>query len=266
MQHARGGREIADAVHLAERAFVQVPLHHQLHFAGLLQNLPHLRRVADARFVLGIELLVDNRHARTRGGGKLALQERHLLRRQERLLPGELAAAVGRAVGTVARIEHDELHAPAREGVEGLRRRLAVVRDLCEEFLFRKVVMVVVTEHVVARTLERGEPPFDRAQVDERFGGRPAEVLEVAPFHHEINAEFVHLGGERVHLPESVAVVAQETRLDVRRVVAVGDVAEADHRRGVAHIAEHGHRAGGHHALQKPAPRDTLHRLHHVRD
>ena len=118
--------------------------------------------------------------------------------------------------------------------------------------------MVVVAEHVVARTLERGEARLDRAQVGERFGRRAAEVLEVAAFHHEVDAEFVHLGGERVHLPETVAVVAQETRLDVRRVVAVGDVAEADHRRRVAHVAEHGHRAGGNHALQKPAPRDTL--------
>ena len=233
---------------------MQVPLHHQLHLAGLLQNLPHLRRVADARFVLGVKLLVDNRHARTRGGGELVLQERHLLRRQERLLPGDIDEAVGRAVGTVACVEHDELHAPAREGVEGLRRRLAVIRHLGEEILFREVVVVVVAEHMVARTLERGEAPFDRAQVGERFGGRAAEVLEVAPFHHEIDAEFVHLGGERVHFPESIAIVAQETRLDVRRVVAVGDVAEADHRRGVAHVAEHGHRARGRHTLQKRTP------------
>ena len=258
VQHARGRSEIADAVHLAEGALVEMALHHKLHLAGLLEYAPDLRCVLHARLVLGIKLLVDDRDARPLRGRELTLQELNLLLRDECVLPREIPPAIRLAVMTVARVEHDEPHSLARESVVCLRRVLSFVGDIGEELILREVVVVVIAEDMVARPLECGEARFDRTQVLKRFGRRAPEVLEVPAFHNEVDAKLCHLRRKGVHLQEAVAVVAQDTGLDVRRVVAVGDEAKPHHRRSVADIAKRRHCACGGKPLQEPAPRYSV--------
>ena len=141
-----------------------VPLHYQLHLPRLLEDVPYLCGVLhDVRLLFGVELVVDDRHTRALRRRKLGLQELHLLRWDERVRPREIAATVWFSVRTIACVEHDEADAVAREGIEGLRRVLALVGDLGEKLLLREIVVVVVAENVVARPLEGGEACLDRA-------------------------------------------------------------------------------------------------------
>ena len=114
---------------------MQVPLHHQLHLPGALQHLPDLGRVMDARLVLGVELLVEDRHARAVRRRERRPQELHLLSGYERLLPRELASAVRHAVWAVAGVQHDERDPVADERIERLGLRLPLVRHLGQELL-----------------------------------------------------------------------------------------------------------------------------------
>lgn len=205
-----------------------VPLDDARHLPGGFENRPHLRRVADARLVLRVELLVDDRHAGARRGGERGTEKFDLLGWQKRLLPIEVPARVGRAVGAVAGVEDDERHAAARERIPSPRAVLPGVRDMGEEFLLREVVVVVVAEDMVARALERGKRRLHRVQVGKRLGGRTPEILEVAAFDDEVDPEAVHRLRERAQLGKSFGVTARIAGpVDMRRIVAIGDVAEA---------------------------------------
>jgi len=81
-----------------------------------------------------------------------------------------------------------------------------------------------------ARSLERGEEPLDVPQVGKRLLARPAEVLEVAALHHEVDPQLVHLGGERLHFDETVRVIPGQAWLQVRRIMTVCDKSEPDGR------------------------------------
>ena len=225
--HARLLRVVADAVDFAERPLVVVSLDDTRHLPGGFENRPHLRRVADARLVLRVELLVDDRHAGTRRGGERCAEELNLLGRQERLLPVEVPARVGRAVGAVAGVQHDERHAAARKRIPPPRAVLAVVRNVGEEFVLCEVVVVVVAEDVVTRALERGKHRLHRVQIGERFGGRTAKVLEVAAFDDEVGTETVHRLRKRAQFIQPFGVAARVAGpIDVCRIMAVGDIAE----------------------------------------
>ena len=192
---------------------------------------------------------------------QLALEPRQLVVWNESLGPVEVSAAVWRTVRVEVAVQNDKLHAFDLERVVRLARRIAMVARVRKEVLLRDAVHVVVSKHMVARSLESRELRLDRVKEANRlrlklFRRAPclrlaasppfrAHVLHVAQLDDEVEPRRVEGVHRLTHLRKRIAIVPRGTGpygLVLFRVVGIGHHAEPHARTLVGAISGKGGR------------------------